>query len=75
MNFLEEGALQDHHTRESHLNEFAQVLLEPQFQRLESEYHLSQKLLLVCSIIPNVYLIENDLWRHFRILSPYVKHS
>ncbi|XP_057763713.1 uncharacterized protein LOC130985005 isoform X2 [Salvia miltiorrhiza] len=52
MNFLhEEGALQDHHTRDSHLHEFAQVLLEPKFQRLESEYHLSQKLLIV----------ENDL--------------
>lgn len=74
MNFLEEGALQDHRTGDSQLNEFAQVLLEPQFQRLESEYHLSQKLLLVCSIIPNVYLIENDLLRHFRILSPYAKH-
>lgn len=51
MNFLyEEGALQDHHTRDSHLHEFAQVLLEPQFQRLESEYHLSQKLSIVCSL-------------------------
>ncbi|KAH6772497.1 hypothetical protein C2S51_010901 [Perilla frutescens var. frutescens] len=48
MNFMsEEGTVQDHHTRDSHLNEFSQVLLEPQFQRLESEYHLSQKLLLV----------------------------
>ncbi|XP_042060015.1 uncharacterized protein LOC121804510 isoform X1 [Salvia splendens] len=43
----ENGAFQDHNTRDSHLHEFAEVLLEPQFQRLESEYHLSQKLLIV----------------------------
>ncbi|XP_042060016.1 uncharacterized protein LOC121804510 isoform X2 [Salvia splendens] len=42
-----DSEFQDHNTRDSHLHEFAEVLLEPQFQRLESEYHLSQKLLIV----------------------------
>lgn len=51
MNFLsEESTWQDHPSGDSYLNEFAEVLLEPQFQRLESEYQLSQKLLLVCSL-------------------------
>lgn len=48
MNFLfDDSTLHDRPSGDSYLNQFAQVLLEPQFQLLESEYHLSQKLLLV----------------------------
>ncbi|KAG8391005.1 hypothetical protein BUALT_Bualt01G0143000 [Buddleja alternifolia] len=48
MNFLfEESNLQDHPTGRSCLHELVEVLLEPQFQILESEYNLSQKLLQV----------------------------
>ncbi|KAI3472332.1 hypothetical protein Pfo_031232 [Paulownia fortunei] len=48
MNFCFQGSNQrDHPSRDSYLNELVEVLLEPQFQILESEYHLSQKLLLV----------------------------
>ncbi|KAK4402202.1 hypothetical protein Sango_0960900 [Sesamum angolense] len=43
---LEESNSRDDSSRDSYLNEFVDVLLEPQFQVLESEYHLSQKLLL-----------------------------
>ncbi|XP_011087384.1 uncharacterized protein LOC105168888 isoform X2 [Sesamum indicum] len=44
--FLEESNSGDDPSRDSYLKEFVDVLLEPQFQVLESEYHLSQKLLL-----------------------------
>ncbi|KAL1561901.1 hypothetical protein AAHA92_04543 [Salvia divinorum] len=54
----EDGAFQDRDTRDSHLHEFAEVLLEPQFQRLESEYNLSQKLLIV----------EKDLGSYMELL-------
>ncbi|XP_047946543.1 uncharacterized protein LOC125192909 isoform X2 [Salvia hispanica] len=53
-----DSEFQDHNTRDSHLHEFAEVLLEPQFQRLESEYHLSQKLLIV----------EKDLGSYMELL-------
>ncbi|KAL0357340.1 UNVERIFIED_CONTAM: hypothetical protein Scaly_1419700 [Sesamum calycinum] len=43
---LEESNSGNDSSRDSYLNEFVDVLLEPQFQVLESEYHLSQKLLL-----------------------------
>ncbi|KAL0364782.1 UNVERIFIED_CONTAM: hypothetical protein Sangu_0575800 [Sesamum angustifolium] len=43
---LEESNSGNVSSRDSYLNEFVDVLLEPQFQVLESEYHLSQKLLL-----------------------------
>ncbi|KAL8528002.1 hypothetical protein ACS0TY_005713 [Phlomoides rotata] len=46
MNFVSEKRA-SHPSGDSHLKEFAKVLLEPQFQRIESEYHLSRRLLLV----------------------------
>ncbi|KAL3623991.1 hypothetical protein CASFOL_032807 [Castilleja foliolosa] len=45
--FYEENNQQDHPSGEIDLNGLIQVLLEPQFQILELEYHLSKKLLLV----------------------------
>ncbi|KAL7157758.1 hypothetical protein ABFS83_02G098300 [Erythranthe nasuta] len=48
MNILfEDSNLQDHPSGDSHLNQFVQILLEPQFQILDSEYHLSGNLLRV----------------------------
>ncbi|KAL2491883.1 hypothetical protein Adt_27511 [Abeliophyllum distichum] len=44
--FKEDNSL-DHPSGESYLKEFIEVLLEPKFLVLESEYHLSEKLLLV----------------------------
>ncbi|KZV33910.1 hypothetical protein F511_26101, partial [Dorcoceras hygrometricum] len=38
---------QDQASNNSYLTEFIEILLEPQFQILESEYHLSEKLQLV----------------------------
>ncbi|GFP93163.1 hypothetical protein PHJA_001460600 [Phtheirospermum japonicum] len=45
--FYEDNNQQDHPSGEIYFNGLIQVLLEPQFQILESEYHLSEKLLLV----------------------------
>ncbi|PIN12260.1 hypothetical protein CDL12_15132 [Handroanthus impetiginosus] len=44
---FEESNSQRHPSGDSRFTEFVEVLLEPQFQILESEYHLSQKLLTV----------------------------
>lgn len=49
-NFLFEDILQDHPSSDSYLNQFVQVLLEPQSQILGFQYHLSQRLLLVKDI-------------------------
>lgn len=51
--FKEDNSL-DHPSGESYLKEFIEVLLEPKFLVLESEYHLSEKLLLVCNLFLNL---------------------
>lgn len=51
--FKEDDSL-DHPSGESYLKEFIEVLFEPKFLVLESEYHLSEKLLLVRSLFLSV---------------------
>ncbi|CAI9764759.1 unnamed protein product [Fraxinus pennsylvanica] len=58
--FKEDDSL-DHPSGESYLKEFIEILLEPKFLVLESEYHLSEKLLLA----------EQDL----RLAIELIKHT
>ncbi|KAL0422019.1 UNVERIFIED_CONTAM: hypothetical protein Slati_3224800 [Sesamum latifolium] len=67
---LEESNSGDDPSRDSYLNEFVDVLLEPQFQVLEPEYHLSQKLLLAEKDLRSAM----ELLRHITAMLKILKH-
>ncbi|XP_073312354.1 uncharacterized protein [Primulina huaijiensis] len=60
---------QDHTSNDSYLSEFIEILLEPQFQILESEYHLSEQLLLVEKDMKSAMELIRHTTSMFKILT------
>lgn len=48
---MKEVCSEDLSARAIHFNEFLDILLEPKFQVLESEYQMSRRLTLVCIFV------------------------